>query len=181
MVMIPFEKEMGGWKGTDLRMDAAVAEMLNADQIVFERYEHPSGRSVDLYGAFYGSQGANRTMHSPLNCYPGSGWEVVANENVRLKGLQGDDRDFKVRKLILRKGLARRLLYYWYYAGGKTASNQYMNKLLTLYGALFHGRTDGGLVTVATIEDEKGLNERYLENNFIPVLLDFLSKQPITH
>jgi len=155
MELIPFEHNLGEWKGTDLKLDADVVELLNPDQIVFRRYQNPSGRSVDLYGVFYGSQGADRTMHSPLNCYPGTGWEIVGKSKVHLNG-PGDDKGFEVRKLLLRKGLAMRLLYYWYYAGGKTASNQYMNKALTLYGALMHGRTDGGLVTVSTIQNDAG-------------------------
>jgi EpsI family protein len=181
MELIPFEQNLGDWKGTDLKMDAEVVEMLNPDQIVFKRYRNTSGNSIDLYGVFYGSQGADRTMHSPLNCYPGTGWEIVGKSKVRLHGPDGDDdKGFEVRKLNLRKGLAKRVLYYWYYAGGKIASNQYMNKLLTLYGALFNNRTDGGLVTVATIQDDAGLNQEYLENDFIPTLLGYLAKQPIS-
>ena len=132
MNLIPFERTLGEWKGTDLKLDADVVEMLNPDQIVFRRYRDPSGRSVDLYGVFYGAQGADRTMHSPLNCYPGSGWEIVEKGKVRFKGVGGHENGFEARKLILRKGQRKRLLYYWYYAGGKTASDQYTNKALTL-------------------------------------------------
>ena len=180
MKLIPFEHNLGNWKGIDLKLDADVVEMLNPDQILFRRYQNPSGRSVDLYGVFYGSQGANRTMHSPLNCYPGSGWEIVGKSKVRLHGPGKDEEDFEVQKLIIRKGLLRRLLYYWYYAGGNIASNQYMNKALTLYGAMMRGRTDGGLVTVSTIQDDAGLNQEYLEKDFMPKLLEYLSTQPIS-
>ncbi len=180
MELIPFEQNLGDWKGADLKLDADVVEMLNPDQILFRRYQNPSGGSVDLYGVFYGSQGADRTMHSPLNCYPGTGWEIVEKSKVLLQGPGDDKKDLVVQKLILRKGLAKRLLYYWYYAGGKTASNQYMNKALTLYGALMHGRTDGGLVTVSTIQDDAGLNQEYLEKDFVPTLLEYLSKQPVS-
>jgi len=179
MELIPFEQNLGEWKGSDLKMDADVVEMLNPDQIVFRRYQNPSGRSVDLYGVFYGSQGADRTMHSPLNCYSGSGWEIVGKSNAFLPGI-GNDKGLEVRKLILRRGLAKRLLYYWYYAGGKTAFNQYQNKFLTLYGALVQGRTDGGLVTVSTIMDDAGLNQKYLEKEFMPALFELLSKQSIS-
>ena len=180
IAFIPFEKNLGDWKGTDLKLDADVVEMLNPDQIVFRRYQNPSGRSVDLYSAFYGAQGAGRTMHSPLNCYPGTGWEIVGKNKVLLNGPGDDKKDFEIRKLVLRKGLVRRLLYYWYYAGGKIASNQYMNKALTLYGALVNGRTDGGLVTVSTAKDDAGLNQASLEKDFIPALVGYLSKQPVS-
>lgn len=180
MELIPFEQNLGDWKGVDLKLDAHVVEMLNPDQILFRRYQNPSGGSIDLYGVFYGSQGADRTMHSPLNCYPGTGWEIVGKSKVRLQNQGDDKKGLVVQKLILRKGLTKRLLYYWYYAGGKTASNQYMNKALTLYGALIHGRTDGGLVTVSTIQDDAGLNQEYLEKDFVPTLLEYLSKQPVS-
>ena len=152
--------------------------MLDPDQLLFRRYHDASGNTIDLYGVFYESQGANRTMHSPLNCYPGSGWEVVEKTRIPISNSSGDGGTFKITRLILQKGLQKRLLYYWYYAGGELASNQYINKLLTLYSALFRGRTDGGLMTVSTKKDEQGRQKKYLENVFIPELLDYLSKQP---
>ena len=180
MELMPFDHNLGAWKGVDLNLDADVVAMLNPDQIVFRRYQNTSGRSVDLYGVFYGSQGTHRTMHSPLNCYPGSGWEIVGKSKIRLHRSGDTGEGIEVRKVIMRKGLASRLLYYWYYAGGNTASNQYVNKALTLYGALMHGRTDGGLVTVSTLQDDSGMNQAYLEKDFVPNLLEYLSDKPIS-
>jgi len=33
---------------------------------------------------------------------------------------------------------------------------------------------------VSTIQDDAGLNQEYLEKDFIPTLLEYLSKQPIS-
>ena len=37
---------------------------------------------VDLYIGYYGQQHQSSTIHSPLNCLPGSGWQVTSHDTV---------------------------------------------------------------------------------------------------
>ncbi len=171
----------GDWRGTDLTLDKDVVEMLKSDQIVSRRFRKVDGQIAYLYGVFYFSQGTNRTMHSPLNCYPGSGWEIVDKKEVELKGLKRSAVRVHAQKAMIRKGLNKRVLYFWYYAGGKNASNQYLNKALTLYGAVFNGRTDGALVTISTDLAPSSMEGEDFEKNFISKIIDDLADHPIAH
>ena len=176
---IPVDFSLGEWRGEDLALDKEVLEMLKPDQLIFRRYKHPEGQTALVYGIFYLSQGTDRTMHSPMNCYPGSGWEIVDTEEVNLHGLTRPDIKIKAQKAIIRKGLEERVLYFWYYAGGKVAANQYLNKALTLYGAVVNGRTDGGLVTISTDFGETSKNQEDFEKNFISRIIDGLANHPV--
>ncbi len=168
------------WQGVDLSMDKDVVDMLKTDQILSRKYRKDDGQTAYLYGAFYLSQGADRTMHSPLNCYPGSGWEIVKTEEIELRGLQRQDVKILAQKALIRKGLLERDLYFWYYAAGRNASNQYLNKALTLYGAVFDGRTDGALVTISTGAALPPLGLKDFEKNFIARIIDDLAAHPVT-
>ena len=178
---IPVRSSYGNWKGSDLALDKDVLEILKSDQIVYRRYRCNDGRVAYLYGAFYFSQGASRTMHSPLNCYPGSGWEIVGKEEVELQGLQKPYIKIKAQKAFIRKGLDERILYFWYYAGGRNAPNQYLNKAFTLYGAILDGRTDGALVTISTGLSPRFMKAENFEKNFISKIIDDLSEHPVAN
>ena len=176
---VPVNFSLREWRGEDLALDNEVLEMLKPDQLIFRRYRHPEGQTALVYGIFYLSQGTGRTMHSPMNCYPGSGWEIVDKEEVTLHGLTKPDIRIKAQKAIIRKGMEKRVLYFWYYAGGKVAANQYLNKVLTLYGAVVNGRTDGGLITISTDFGKPSENQEDFEKNFISRIIDGLANHPV--
>ena len=59
------------------------------------------------------------------------------------------------------------------------ASNQYLNKALTLYGAVVNGRTDGGLITISTNFDKRSKNEVDFEKDFISRIIDSVANHPV--
>ncbi len=171
----------GNWRGSDLALDKDVIEMLKSNQIISRRYRNDKGQIAYVYGAFYFSQGTNRTMHSPLNCYPGSGWEIVDKEEVELHGLKRPDIKIKAQKAVIRKGLDERILYFWYYAGGRNAPDQYLNKALTLHGAIIEGRTDGALITISTGVPPQSMKAEDFEKNFVSMIIDDLADHPVAN
>lgn len=168
----PIPLQLGTWKGENLLIAPRIIELLLPDEIIFRRYTS-NNFIADFYGIFYLSQATNKTFHSPLNCYPGSGWEIVDKSNITVRGKQFPQTSVNATKLTIQKGLNRRYLYYWFSAGEKTTGNEYKNKLLTVYNSLFNGRSDGGLIMVSTpISKADQINE--VEGGFIPTLLDSL-------
>ena len=105
----------------------------------------------------------------------------MAKEEVELRGFNRPDVKVKAQKALIRKGMDERILYFWYYAGGKNAVNQYLNKAFTLYGAVLDGRTDGALVTISTGSVPSSLKTEDFEKNFISKIIDDLADHPIAH
>lgn len=174
----PFPEIFGQWHGEDVAIDADIRKRLDPDAMILRRYSTGS-RTVELYGVFYNSQTTDKTMHSPLNCYPGSGWEITAKESKLFSGLKYPSETISATRLRIHKGLDRRYLYYWYYSGGHAASNQYLNKWFTLVSALTDRRTDGGLMMII-MPASTDRTVRLAEADFIPQVIDFLSQQSIS-
>jgi EpsI family protein len=126
---------------------------------------------------YYPSQTQGRTIHSPKNCLPGSGWEPLEarEEQITAGGTQ-----VTVNRYELANGDRRALVYYWYQGRGRVASNEYGVKLDLLRDAAIRGRTEEALVRVVvplspTVTDSAAeAMARRVSSEVIPTLTDLL-------
>jgi EpsI family protein len=150
-----FPTTLGDWACAEkIRLDAAVQRNLGAtDYLICEfRRGSPSGQ-VSFYVGFHetqireegGGSGEN-SIHPPAHCLPGSGWDIIANDTVRLDipGLPGQDATAK--RLIIARGEERQLVYYWYQSRGRVISEDWRKILYVGWDRATRGRTDGSLV-----------------------------------
>ena len=76
--------QIDDWRGHDLgRFDRDTEAVLQADDYLLRRYAR-DGVPVDLFVAYYATQRSGHTIHSPLNCLPGTGWEWVDRRRERI-------------------------------------------------------------------------------------------------
>src|SRR5438270_2767906 len=85
--LVEFPEKVGDWTMTSsAALSADVSGVLKADDYMLRQYRLPStGKVMDVFVAYYKTQGAGESMHSPKNCLPGSGWTPVVNDRVILK------------------------------------------------------------------------------------------------
>jgi len=134
------------WRGQDLgRFDRDTEAVLQADDYLLRRYAR-HGVPVDLFVAYYATQRSGHTIHSPLNCLPGTGWEWVDRRLERIS--VGPGRGIDINGNVARKNGAQSLVYYWYQSHGRATASEYRNKLLLVQDALTLHRSDGALVRV---------------------------------
>jgi EpsI family protein len=134
------------WRGQDLgRFDRDTEAVLQADDYLLRRYTR-DGVPVDLFVAYYATQRSGHTIHSPLNCLPGTGWEWVDRRRERIS--VGPGRDIDINGNVARKNGEQSLVYYWYQSHGRATASEYRNKLLLVQDALTLHRSDGALVRV---------------------------------
>jgi EpsI family protein len=160
-----FPMEIGEWKGERLPpIDDKVLAVLGADDYLNRAYFAPDRSSVvGLYIGYYGTQRQGDTMHSPLNCLPGAGWEPLVSSRIPIQ--IGRDADIVVNRYIVQKGLDRQLVLYWYQSHGRAVASEYWSKLYLIGDAVRLNRTDGALVRViapiaVSSEDEGAAAER---------------------
>ena len=174
---------IGRWEGRDgPAFDAQVVAVLGVDEYVSRGYFAPGEPWVSLYVGYYRSQRQGQTMHSPLNCMPGAGWEPVARGRVAVPvaagGGVGRDR-VEVSRLIVQKGLDRQLVLYWYQAHGRVVASEYWGKIYTVVDAIRLNRSDGALVRVIVpIASQDAAAEQATERialEFVSTLLPVLS------
>src|SRR5438552_7830410 len=120
---------IGSWHGSPAPdLEPAVRDALGVDEYVNRVYSRPSGAGVGLYLGFYETQRRGRTMHSPLNCLPGAGWQPVSHDLARIEVDGAAHRIVRVNRYVVAKGLDRLLVLYWYQAHERVVASEYAAK-----------------------------------------------------
>ena len=147
-----FPMRMGEWSGVqEPPFEPNILKVLGVDEYITRAYFLPSHAGVGLYIGYYRSQRQGDTMHSPLNCLPGSGWEPVSQTYARIPlphSENGDPSEITVNRYVVQKGLERQLVLYWYQAHGRVIASEYWSKFYLINDAVRLNRTDGSLVRV---------------------------------
>lgn len=145
--------QLAPWSGGEAAPYASdVVRMLGVDEYVNRMYLAPNQPFVHLYVGFYASQRQGDTMHSPLNCLPGAGWEPVSKgrADIAVRDAAGASRSINVNELTIQKGLDRELVLYWYQSHGRVVASEYTSKFYMVYDAMRLNRTDAAMVRVIT-------------------------------
>ena len=146
---------LGKWTGREATpFEPEILAVLGVDEYVNRVYS--SGRTAGyagLYIGYYQSQRQGDTIHSPLNCLPGSGWEPLSRTYLPVAvsvraGLPPEE--VTINRYVIRKGLERQVVLYWYQSHGRVVANEYRSKVLMVYDAVRLNRTDAALVRVVT-------------------------------
>jgi EpsI family protein len=148
--MQEFPRQLGAWTGVDRPMDADVLEKLGPGDFLLRDYintEKPD-QLINLYIAYFPSQRAGDTMHSPQNCYPGAGFTSVENTRTTLN-LPGHV-PFPVNRYVIAKGDIRLISLYWYWAHDRGVASEYWAKYYLIADSIRMNRSDGALVRITT-------------------------------
>jgi EpsI family protein len=123
-----------------------VLEKLGLTDYVSRSYLAPDLREVQLYIGYYASQRTGATYHSPRNCLPGSGWQILESGTARVPGPDG--RPVTVNEMLIGKGTDRMVALYWYQDRGRVVASEYLAKVYLVWDAATRHRTDGSMVRV---------------------------------
>jgi EpsI family protein len=136
---------LAGASGVDREIDAATRQVAGMTNYVFRVFKRDSSSAFSVYVGYYDNQTTGRTIHSPRNCLPGAGWQVVESGPSTLT-LPGGERT--VNRYILANGPSQALVYYWYQGRGRVAWSEYRVKWELLRDAVVRGRTEEALVRI---------------------------------
>jgi EpsI family protein len=148
-----FPTQIQRWTGQPLPpMDAKVLAVLGADDYVNRVYYSPDRAAVGLYVGFYNSQRQGDSIHSPLNCLPGAGWEPLSKASLRIPvSVREGPTEIDSNRYVIQKGLDRQLVLYWYQSHGRTVASEYWSKFFLIRDAVRLNRTDAALVRVIAL------------------------------
>ena len=151
-----FPMQIGPWRAVvDPPMDEEVLKVLGVDDYLSRAYYRPNSGGVGLYLGFYGSQRQGDTIHSPMNCLPGAGWEPISEGQRQIENVDGAGRNITVNRYIIQKGLDRNLVLYWYHGRGRVVASEYWSKAFLIRDAIVTNRTDGSLARVIVPYDAR--------------------------
>lgn len=148
-VLSEMPSQVGSWRqvGADQRFDPQTESVLRADDYLSRNYALPDGRTASFYVGYYASQRTGATYHSPLNCLPGSGWEMDEAAPVTITPANGEPA-FEANRYIVQNGDNRQLLIYWYQGRGRKIASEYWGKIYTVIDSVRRRRSDGSMVRV---------------------------------
>lgn len=140
LAQLPYQ--IGEWSGRDGEpFDAETLRILAADSYVNRSYRDPRQSPASLYIAYYGRQKPGVSVHSPLHCLPGTGWEALDVATVPLP--TGD-----ARRMIVRRNRDRAVVLYWYAIHGRTLASEAASKAWLLHDSIRLHRSDAALVRI---------------------------------
>ncbi len=138
------------WTSTDLAMAKDVLETLGPGDFLLRLYDDQTQPQpiVDLFIAYFRSQRAGDTIHSPQHCLPGAGWVPVENTLVTLD-VPGRA-PFPANRYVIAKGDSKQLVLYWYWAHDRGVASEYWAKFYLVADSIKMNRSDGSLVRITT-------------------------------
>lgn len=156
--------EIDGWRGRDgPPFDAETVAVLGVDGLVTRVYADARA-AVDLYVGYWSVQHQGDTIHSPLNCLPGSGWEPVSKRALRLRMAGGGaPHEIAINRYLVERYGDRELVLYWYQQHGRVVASEYLTRLFQIADAIRLHRTDGAIVRLMIPAGSDGVGERAAE------------------
>jgi exosortase D (VPLPA-CTERM-specific) len=142
-----FPAQIGDWQSTEVPLDDTTIQVLNATDYLSRNYGQNATLPVNLFVSYYASERTGTAVHSPQVCIPGAGWEIeqlseIPNPYPGIGALAPE----RIKRLIIRRGAERQLVYYWFVIGGKPMLNEYLAKFREFENTLTLNRSDEGLI-----------------------------------
>lgn len=135
-----------GITGVDQTIPDDQQRVAGMDQFMNRRFTIDSTHGFEVYVGYYNRQVQGKTIHSPKNCLPGAGWDIMENDPVPLN--DPSPTAPRINRVVLSNKGTRALVYYWYQGRGRIASNEYRVKWDLLRDAALYGRTEEALVRI---------------------------------
>jgi EpsI family protein len=153
--------QLGSWQGQSYPdMSARVLAVLGVTDYINRAYRRADGSFVTLYVGYYQSQRQGESIHSPLNCLPGAGWNPAKRDTIRIPVSEttaeaagagrAKTRSIDVNLIVIQKGMEKQVVIYWYQTHGRVIANEYWGRIYTVIDALRRNRTDAALVRITS-------------------------------
>ncbi len=152
---------IAGWEGrATAPLEARVLAVLGVDDHLTRVYRNHAGQQAGLYVGFHASQQQGASIHSPMNCLPGAGWQPVSTGRIALPDRRSSgtapDRDGQ-QGASSRRANPDNWCCTWYQSQGRVVASEYAAKAYLFLDAVRSSRSDAALVRiVAPIGDSAG-------------------------
>jgi EpsI family protein len=181
-----FPNMIGAWsEESSTQFDQDTLKVLGVDDYINRNYSESPKKTIGLYIGYYLSQRQGDTIHSPMNCLPGAGWNPIRKEYLKIPVAESAStaaHEIAINRIIIQKGLDVQVVLYWYQSHGRVIANEYWSKIYTVFDAMRTNRTDAALVRV--ISPVRGSEESFIRKseedatdfvkNLFPILDEYL-------
>jgi exosortase D (VPLPA-CTERM-specific) len=141
-----FPVSIGDWTGRREALDPIYMGELMLDDYYLGDFSRGRESPINVYVAWYDSQRAGRSAHSPRSCLPAGGWQIQSFTQRDVPDVTAGREPLRVNRALIQLGAQQQLVYYWFQQRGRVITNEYVAKWFLFWDALTQNRTDGALV-----------------------------------
>ena len=134
-----------GYRVEDKKISDEERRIAGMTSYVVRIYARDSVPAFTTLVAYYDRQARGKSIHSPRNCLPGAGWEVLSGGTETISTGSGR---YSVNRYMLKHGASTAVVYYWYQGRGRVVASEYAVKWNLLKDAALRGHTEEALVRV---------------------------------
>lgn len=174
-----FPLSLGKWQALSSEsMSENMEGILGVDDYILRDYRNAQGVQVNVFISYFSYTDRNKGYHSPLNCMPGSDWNIIQNDPVAMD-LPGADQVATVSRLIMQNGHQKMVSLYWYQCRGRILHNEYVERIYRVLDSIFMNRTDGAFIRLMAMNPDQGMQEnanllKDFATRIIPELREYL-------
>jgi EpsI family protein len=139
----------------DEALESDFRATLQAREVLYRLYGPASAEPVWVLLAYFDQQREGSQVHSPRHCYPGAGWSIEDEIEMKASWRDGD-----VHALVVNNGVARRLVCYWYQMPGGITPDVLSLKLALTRSAVLRRPQDVVYGNISTVVDD-GVDAAY--------------------
>lgn len=163
----------------DYPTDPSTQAVLKADDILSRAYGQTGGGAATLFVAYFKSQRAGQSPHSPKNCLPGSGFEPSASGFLDVQ-VPGRSKPIDINRYVVSRGDEKSVVLYWYQSHRRVIASEYAAKIWLVLDSIRYHRSDTALVRVVIPviqNDEAGATRTGIDfiRSFFPVIEQYLT------
>lgn len=144
--MASLPASINGIVGKSMVIDSAERRVAGMTDYSLRTYGPDSAYLFSTYVGYYDRQVQGKAIHSPKNCLPGAGWEVMNAERLSADAMGA--KGGSINRVLLANQGVRALVYYWYQGRGRVEASEYKVKWNLLRDAAVEGRTEEALVRI---------------------------------
>jgi EpsI family protein len=159
--------------GTEQWFDSATYAVLKADTSTYRRYVGAEGVPIWLFVAYFGAQNYGEQIHSPRNCLPGGGWNILSLDRMPVE-IPGRG-SVVSNRLVIESGNHREVMYYLFLTRVGPVASEYRLKFELARAALTFQPRDAIFLRVSTPIVDSGVEAadercRQLLSSSMPLL-----------
>jgi EpsI family protein len=136
---------VAGYKTKEQTLSDEERAVAGMSDYVARTYWNDTTLAFTTLVTYYDRQAQGKTIHSPRNCLPGAGWEVLSAGTATIAD---GGTEHTVNHYTLKNGPLSAVVYYWYQGRGRVMANEYRVKWNLLRDAALLGHTEEALVRV---------------------------------
>jgi EpsI family protein len=146
--------QLEGFRGTEEWFEPETYEVLRADTTTLRQYVDSKGAPLWLFVAYFGAQNYGEQIHSPRNCLPGGGWNILSIDRVPVS-VPGRG-EVMTNRLLIESGSVRQVMYYFFITRLGCVASEYRLKFELARAALSFQPRDAFFVRVSATVGEEG-------------------------